>query len=75
MHLLGSKVVQVRLVNVVGYYVVGVIIFRRKPKDLNVLVVGYHDSPFVEFEGLTVSLDAPLAEADMLMAHFSPSLE
>ena len=73
--LLSSKVVQVCLVNIVSDYMIGLIFFLRKAKYLNVLIVSYHDSPFVEFESLTVSLNTPLTEADMLMSHFSPSLE
>ena len=38
--LLGAKVIQVCLVDVVRDDVVGLLVIRREPKDLNVLVVG-----------------------------------
>ena len=74
-NLLGTKVIQVGLVNVIGDYVVRLVIFRREAKDLDMLVVSYHHSTFVKLKGLAVSLDTPLAEADVLMTYFSPSLE
>ena len=40
MFLLGAKVIHVCLVDVVRDDVVGLLVIRREPKDLNVLVVG-----------------------------------
>ena len=73
--LLCFEVVLVGLIYVVGDNLVGLVVLRRKAKDLNVLIIGNQDSSLIELKSLSVSLNAPLAESYMIMAYFCTCLK